>query len=104
MSRKFLAWPVVPICLFLITIGMRVPNLASLHTPPKPRPRAVIESVCKTPHDATAKKIVALEPCDTVPGLTPPENFPKYTSHDVPGYRSITLPLSGARAPPLFRS
>lgn len=104
MSRKFVAWPALPLCVFLIFIGMRVPNLASLHTAPKPRPRAVIESVSKAPQDATAKEILALEISQAVPATAQLQAYPAAAFQLFSHYRSITLPLNGARAPPFFAS
>jgi hypothetical protein len=101
MSRKHLAWAVIPICLFLISMGIRVPNLTSLH-PPKPRPRAVIETTSKTSQDASTKSVIAVELCDNLPALLPPELFKSRFSRETCQFSSTTPPQTDARAPPCF--
>lgn len=101
LRKHFLALSLLPLCIFLLTLGMRVPDLANPHCGPKPRPRAVIEKPAKSCAFATVKKAApAAEPCDKAPVVVPPELFEAFYSHQAYRFQSVTLPTRGARAPP----
>lgn len=109
MSRKVLACCVIPVCLFLITLGIRIPNLANQHAAPKQRPRAVVESTCKkntcrSVQDAATAKILPVEICSALPELLPPRSVRTCFSRHIYSFQCITLPPSGARAPPFLTS
>ena len=103
MSKKrLLAWCVMPVCLFLISMGIKLPNLASLHSAPKPRPRAVIETTSKTCQHATTNNVLAVELCDNLPTLLPPKAFRSRLPRGTFQFRSTTPPRTDARAPPFL--
>jgi hypothetical protein len=105
ISRQFLALSVLPLCVFLMSLGMRVPNLASLCSSPKPRPRAVIERVSKAAQTIAVKKGIPeadAEGSDPVAVPLPPEAVPICFSHCTWQFQSVTPPTRSARAPPTF--
>jgi hypothetical protein len=100
LRRRISLWWIAPICLLLVSMGMRVPNVAPTHTP-KPRPRAIVESSSKTCQDATTKKIIeAMELYASVDVLQRNE----FVAGPCPGpsftYSSAIPAPTGARAPP----
>lgn len=104
MRRRFCAWSILPMCLFLVALGIRLPDLGNVHSTPKPRPRAVIvESTKKSGEEVTAKKIVVVALCPDTPALLPPVTFRQ--SHPRESRRfDFNLPSARcARAPPYFR-
>lgn len=102
IRKHFLAVSLLPLCIFLITLGMRVPSLAELQSGPKPRPRAVIEKPAKSTSAVTAKKAVpAAEPSGKAPVVAPQKTFEVFYSQQAHPFNSLTLPTRGARAPPL---
>jgi len=103
-NKRLLAWHIVPICLFLVSLGVRLPNLGNTHSSPKPNPRAVIETSSQSSKLTVVKYIVACEFCDYATELLEPTLFP---TRFLPfSYRctSATPPATGARAPPVFLS
>ena len=54
MSNRVVSRTVIPLCLFLVFMGMAVPNLARFDSP-KPRQRAVIETTAKAGLEVIAK-------------------------------------------------
>jgi hypothetical protein len=103
MNRKLFVWSVIPICLFLISMGIRVPNLSNLH-PPKPRPQAILETTSKTSQDSTTNQVVAVELCDNLPALLSPEIFRSRFPGAVYKFSSIPHSPRSARAPPVLFS
>ena len=100
-KKRLLAWIIIPVCLFLVSLGIRVPNLAHLHASPKPAPRAVIETASKAGKPPLAKQVIAIEFIHSAPELVAPTLFP---SRFLPAaYRfNFTLPPQiSARAPPV---
>jgi hypothetical protein len=103
-NKRLLACFIVPMCLFLVILGFRVPDMARQHSSPKPSPRAVIETTSKSSKIATAKQVIAVELFDGVPELLTPVFFPTGhlpVTHRIGGAES---PLICARAPPTFGS
>jgi len=104
-NKRLLAWYIIPICLFLAALGIRVPNLTRLHSSPKPIPRAVIEAASKAnKSDVVAKQVVAMECVDSVPELLAPELFPSRFLPVAYRFSSTALPQISARAPPVLAS
>ena len=103
MRKRLFIWWVMPVCLFLVSMGVRVPNLTTLH-PPKPSARAIIEASNKTSQDATAKDVVALEFCDHPATQPSPEIFASRFHREEYRFSSITPALRSARAPPRYFS
>jgi hypothetical protein len=101
MNKKLLSWYIIPVCLFLMAMGIRVPNLSTLR-PPKPSPRAVIETTNKSSQDVTTKNVIALEFFDSLPTLHHPVLFRSRFTPEICQFSSTTPPQSDARAPPLF--
>ena len=102
MSKKLLACSVVPICLLLTLLGIRLPNPVGLQ-PPHPRPRAVIETTSKSSQYATSQIVVAVEPSDNAPKLQTPKAYRSRYLRETYPFSSTTPPQRGARAPP-FRN
>ena len=104
-NKRLLAWYIIPICLFLVALGIRVPNLTRLHTSPKPTPRAVLETASKTCKTVVvAKQIVAMDCFDCVPMLVAPELFPLRFLPVAYRFSYTAPPQISARAPPVFIS
>lgn len=106
ICKRLIALPiVVPICLFLISFGIRVPDLSNLCSTPKPRPRAVVETTSKntskTGHHAPSKQVHAVALSEEPPSLVPPQAAPTRFFEESHDLVSITPPQTGARAPPL---
>jgi hypothetical protein len=101
MSRKYFAWSIIPFCLFLISMGFRIPNLTGLHSSPKPTPRAVLETTSKASHHAAVDHVQAFELCNNVPSLKAPKSFRSTFLRETCQFTSLTPPQCGARAPPL---
>ena len=104
MSRKLLAWSAIPVCLFLITMGIRLPNLATLHATPKPRPRAVLETISKntskpSPHVTTSSLQLA-ELCDNLPAFAPRSLFRSRLFVETRQFDFISSIRCSARSPP----
>jgi hypothetical protein len=101
MRRSISLWWIVPICLLLVSMGMRVPNVGPRNAP-KPRPRAVVESGSKSSQDATSKRsIEAMELGSGVKTLQREEFFAGPCSGPSVKYSSAIPAPTGARAPPL---
>jgi hypothetical protein len=101
-NKRLLACFIVPMCLFLVILGFRVPDMARQHSSPKPSPRAVIETASKYSKITAAKQVVAVEIFDGTPELLTPVFFPARhlpVTHRMGGAQS---PLICARAPPTF--
>ena len=98
-GKRMIAYAVVITCLFLVSMGIKVPNLSRLHSP-KPCPRAIIENASKTSQDATAKSLIAVELCDHAPSLQPPRAFRSTFPQQTCQFSSLPPSQSGARAPP----
>jgi hypothetical protein len=100
MRRSISLWWIVPVCLLLVSMGMRVPNVGPRYAP-KPRPRAIVESGSKTSQDATAKKsIESMELCSSVDTLQRDEFFAGPCSGPSFKFSSAIPAPTGARAPP----
>jgi hypothetical protein len=99
-NKKLLAYSVIPLCLLLIMMGVRVPNLANLNSAPKPRPRAVLEVNEKTSKDASLNEVFSVVLCSTISVPFPPKVFRVRIARVNFDLDSITLPQTGARAPP----
>ena len=103
-NKWFLAWSVITICLFLVFLGIRVPDLTSLHSSPNPKPRAIIETSSKTGKSAIAKSVIAFEHFNAIPELLPPKLVRSRLRPEVYQFKSAAPPQIGARAPPVFCS
>jgi hypothetical protein len=101
MNRKIVTWAVVPICLFLIVMGMRVPPMGGPHATPKPRPRAVVENSYKTAQDATANDVLALQLSHQIPAPLLQRTFRTRVSPETCLFSSVAPAKTGARAPPI---
>jgi hypothetical protein len=100
-NRTLLAWYIIPACLFLIALGMRLPDLARLHSSPKPTPRAVVESASKAGKSVVVKQVVAAVFFSSPNELPERELFPlrfRTVSYQV---ESSVPPQISARAPPV---
>jgi hypothetical protein len=103
-SKRFLAWSIIPICLFLVSLGIRVPNLSRLHSSPKPNPRAVIENAGKASKPVLVKHVMAIELFNCVTELLAPEVFSAGFLPVASRFISTASPQIAARAPPTFTS
>lgn len=83
----------------LIVLGMQVPNVSRLQ-PPKPRPRAVIETTFKAEQEAVAKIWVVAEGCRSLTPLSLPKSFRSLPPETIAGASHAPLELRAARAPP----
>ena len=103
-NKRLLAWSIIPLCLFLVSLGLRVPNLTRLHPSPKPAPRAVVETASKADKPALAKQIFVVELFNSVPELLAPELLPLRFLPLTYRFSSTAPPQIAARAPPVFVS
>jgi len=103
-NKRLLVWSILPLCLFLVALGIRVPNLTRLHSSPKPAPRAVIESASKASKSAVARQFIAMECFDAIPELLAPELFPTRFLPVAYQFSDTAPPQISARAPPAFTS
>lgn len=100
-NKRLLAWSIIPICLFLVSLGIRVPNLSRLYSAPKPTPRAVIENASKAGKPVLVKQVVPIELFNSVPEVLAPEFI---TARFLPVNHRFTRtasPQIAARAPPV---
>jgi hypothetical protein len=106
-NKRVLAWSVMAISLFLVSLGIRVPNLTRLHSSPKPNPRAILETTCKSSKPAlskaaTAKHVVSVELFNSVPELPAPRLFPLHFPALAYSCIATVSPQISARAPPVY--
>ena len=103
MRKTLHIWFLIPICLCLICLGVRVPSLSRPHAP-KHHPRAVLETVHKTGQDTGASNTLVAATCQSLPALNAPELVPSTFCTKNCRYLSTILAHRGARAPPqIFR-
>lgn len=74
MNRKILLAIIFPVSFFLIFLGVRNTDLNG-NTGPKPRPRAVLENVEKSPQETCSKQQQDIEPCTAIPVDVPKAHF-----------------------------
>jgi hypothetical protein len=103
-NKRLLAWSIIPICLFLVSLGIRVPNLSRLHSSPKPTPRAVIENVSKAGKFAMVKHVMAIELFNSVPEVLAPQFIPARFRPVIHRLTRTVPPQIAARAPPVVTS
>jgi len=99
VKRRMLVWSVLPICLFLVFLGMRVPTSGSLHRV-KPRACAIIESSQKSSQEAGVKSVALLAVCQQQPALVPPQPLRGRFLRETCRLVSTPPVASCARAPP----
>jgi hypothetical protein len=106
-NKWVLAWSVMAISLFLVSLGIRVPNLTRLHSSPKPNPRAILETACKASKPAlakatTARHVISVEPFNSVFELPAPKLSPLCFLAVAYKCKATVPPQVSARAPPFF--
>lgn len=105
ISKRYLAWTLLPFCVFLISMGMGVPDPANQCSTPKPRPRAVIQIGKKITQVVTVQKATpAAEPTEEIHTPLPPQGFQTFYSYRTCQFRSVIHRTEGARAPPQYNS
>jgi len=98
MNRKILLAAIFPVTFFLISLGMRNAYLnGDLH--PKPRPRAVIENVEKTPKVAGIAQQQDAEHCQPISAALPASAFVAF-DREIHKFTFHVANLSTSRAPP----
>jgi len=108
-NTRLLAWSVTAISLFLVSLGIRVPNLTLLHASPKPNPRAILETASKASKPtisktAIAKHVTSVELFNSAPDLLAPALFPLRFLAIAYSFNTTVVPKPGARAPPVYTS
>jgi hypothetical protein len=106
-NKRVFAWSVMAISLFLVSLGIRVPNLTRLHSSPKPNPRAILETASKASKpalskSATAKHVISVELFNSVSELPAPTLFPLRFLAAAYSCNDSVPPQLSARAPPVF--
>jgi len=106
-NKRFLSWTVMAISLFLVSLGIRVPNLTRLHSSPKPNPRAILETACKASKPAlskaaTAKHVISVALFNGVSELPAPTLFPLRFLAVAYNCDAAVPPQISARAPPVY--
>ena len=106
-NKRVLAWSVMAVSLFLVSLGIRVPNLTGLHSSPKPNPRAILETACKAAKPAlakaaTAKHVICAELFNSVFELPAPKLSPLRFLAVAYNCNATVLPQISARAPPIY--
>jgi hypothetical protein len=74
MNRNILLAVIFPVTFFLISLGIRNTDLNG-NSGPKPRPRAVLENVEKSPQETCSKQQQDIEPCTAVLVDVPKAHF-----------------------------
>jgi hypothetical protein len=108
-NKRQLAWSVIAISLFLVSLGIRVPHLTLLHSSPKPNPRAILETASKASKptiskSAIAKHDISVELFKSVPELPAPKLFPLRFLTVAYRFNTSLPPQISARAPPVYAS
>jgi hypothetical protein len=103
-NKRLLAWSIIAACLFLVSLGIRVPNLTLLHASPKPTPRAVIETASNAGKPALAKQVIAIELFHSAPELLAATLFPSRFLPVAYRFNFTLTPQISARAPPVSAS
>ena len=103
-NKRHLAWFIIPVCLFLVSLGISVPNLTHPHASPKPAPRAVIETAGKADKPALAKQVIAIEFLNSAPELLAPTFSPSRFLPVAHRFNFTLPPQISARAPPVSAS
>lgn len=102
--RRRLVWYVMPICLFLISLGFRIPSVSQKFTSPKPSPRAVIETTGESSKFTWAKHVQPVELCEHSTELAAPAPYRIRYLFPIYRFRSAAAPEISARAPPFLLS
>jgi len=100
-TRRPAAWYIIPLCLFLVFLGIRVPAVSNKTASPKPSPRAVIETTSESSKFTFAKLVMPMEPCDVVAELPAPLFYALWFLSTVYRLSSTAAPQVSARAPPV---
>lgn len=99
MNRKLIFPAIVPVCLFFILLGMRVPDI-SRPARPAPRPRAIVESAPKGALDAGKRMPVTVAVLQTpILAAAPAVSHTSFHPAD-PRSASFVPTLPAARSPP----
>ena len=102
ISNKRLCCTVfVTASLFLVFLGMRVPNLSKLHSP-KPRPRAIIETTIKASQTAGIRVNADVIACPLALVLNFPTPFISSSRQEIRKVDFISIEHQSARAPPVI--
>ncbi|WP_183362132.1 hypothetical protein [Geomonas limicola] len=100
-TRRLAAWYVIPLCLFLLFLGLRLPTVSNKAASPKPSPRAVIETASESSKSTWAKLVMPLEPCDVLTELPAPVFYALLFLSTEYRFRCAVAPQVSARAPPV---
>ena len=103
-NKRLIACSIIPIGLFLVSLGIRTPHLTLVHSSPTPKPRAVIETSKKTIKHDIARYFMDVELFHNVAELPAPAVFKTRVMPVVHRLNSTMTPQTGARSPPLFAS
>lgn len=100
MNRKLVFSAIVPACLFLIFLGMKVPDI-SRPARPAPRPRAVVESALKGAQEAGKRLSAEVATLPVSPRLAPePAVSRSLFSPPAPRFATLVPIRPAARSPP----
>lgn len=100
-KKRLICTVIATVSLFLLFLGMRVPNIAQPHSP-KPRPRAVIEASVKAGQEAGTRVIVAVEACQNALNLSIPTPFRSSHHWEIRTFNFTPIEHLSARAPPVL--
>lgn len=101
MNRKVVLTVMSPVLFFLVSLGMRNPDLKG-NPRPKPRPRAVIENVEKTPKEICYKHLDVIHPCQTVSIDLPKPVFNSFDLHSDTVIVQVVAFIPSRASPPQF--
>lgn len=100
-TRRLAAWNIIPLCLFLIFLGIKVPPVSNKAGSPKPSPRAVIETSSESSKFTWAKLVMPVELSEVVTELPAPLFYALLFLSTVYRFRFTVAPQVSARAPPV---
>lgn len=102
MNRKILLAIIFPVSFFLIFLGIRNTDLNG-NSRPKPRPRAVLENVEKSPQETCNKQQQDIEPCTAELADLPKVHFSPFIQ-DLHSFTVQAARFFPSRASPFSRA